>query len=64
MDAEKLEIIRLKAHGSSYIADDLAVWLKAQGMVHVRGTPNHPQIQGKIKRWHQTLKNRVLLENY
>ena len=24
----------------------------------------HPQTQGKIKRWHQTLKNRILLENY
>ena len=28
------------------------------------GAPYHPQIQGKIERWHQTLKNRVLLENY
>jgi transposase InsO family protein len=25
---------------------------------------NHPQTQGKIERWHQTLKNRILLENY
>ena len=33
-------------------------------MDHVRGAPNHPQTQGKIERWHQTLKNRVLLENY
>ena len=24
----------------------------------------HPQKQGKIERWHQTLKNRILLENY
>ena len=24
----------------------------------------HPQIRGKIDHWHQTLKNRVLLENY
>ena len=32
--------------------------------IHVRGAPNHPQTQGKIERWHQTLKNRVLLENY
>ena len=54
----------LSDNGSSYIADDLAVWLKAQGMVHVCGAPNHPQTQGKIERWHQTLKNRVLLENY
>lgn len=26
--------------------------------------PHHPQTQGKIERWHQTLKNRSLLENY
>jgi len=24
----------------------------------------HPQTQGKIERWHQTLKNRILLDNY
>ncbi len=33
-------------------------------MGHVRGAPNHPQTQGKIERWHQTLKNRILLEIY
>ena len=33
-------------------------------MSHVRGAPCHPQTQGKIERWHQTLKNRILLENY
>ncbi|MBS9718769.1 integrase core domain-containing protein [Pseudohalocynthiibacter aestuariivivens] len=30
----------------------------------MRGAPFHPQTQGKIERWHQTMKNRVLLENY
>ena len=54
----------LSDNGSSYIAGDLAAWLKEQGMDHVRGAPNHPQTQGKIEPWHQTLKNRVLLENY
>ena len=53
----------LSDNGSSYLAGDLAVWLKDQGMNHVRGAPNHPQTQGKIERWHQTLNNRVLLEN-
>ena len=33
-------------------------------MSHVRGAPYHPQTQGKIERWHQTLKNRILLEHY
>jgi putative transposase len=31
---------------------------------YVRGAPYHPMTQGKIERWHQTLKNRILLENY
>jgi transposase InsO family protein/transposase-like protein len=54
----------LSDNGSSYISHDLANWLEHQGMDHVRGAPNHPQTQGKIERWHQTLKNRILLENY
>jgi putative transposase len=54
----------LSDNGSSYISHDLAEWLEGQGMGHVRGAPNHPQTQGKIERWHQTLKNRILLENY
>ena len=54
----------LSDNGSSYISGDLAEWLDDKGMDHVRGAPYHPQTQGKIERWHQTLKNRILLENY
>ena len=54
----------LSDNGSSYIAADLAKWLDDQDMDHVRGAPYHPMTQGKIERWHQTLKNRILLENY
>jgi len=54
----------LSDNGSSYISADLAEWLDDKGMQHVRGAPHHPQTQGKIERWHQTLKNRILLENY
>jgi len=54
----------LSDNGSSYVAGDLATWLGSQGIKHVRGAPNHPMTQGKIERWHQTLKNRILLENY
>ena len=53
----------LSDNGSSYIAGDLAEWMESQDMKHVRGAPYHPQTQGKIERWHQTLKNRILLEN-
>jgi putative transposase len=48
----------------SYIAGELAEYIEARKMSYVRGAPMHPQTQGKIQRWHQTLKNRILLENY
>ena len=54
----------LSDNGSSYIAGDLADYLDDKGMDHVRGAPYHPQTQGKIERWHQTMKNSVLLEHY
>ena len=54
----------LSDNGSSYISGDLAEWLEGQKIDHVRGAPYHPQTQGKIERWHQTLKNRISLENY
>ena len=54
----------LSDNGPSYIAAELADYIEARAMSHVRGAPFHPQTQGKIERWHQTLKNRILLENY
>ena len=54
----------LSDNGSSYISEELAEWLDEKRMSHVRGAPYHPKTQGKIERWHQTLKNRILLENY
>jgi putative transposase len=54
----------LSDNGSSYISADLAEWLDDKKIQHIRGAPYHPQTQGKIERWHQTLKNRVLLNKY
>ncbi len=54
----------LSDNGSSYVSGDLVEWLQDKGMKHSRGMPYHPQTQGKMERWHQTLKNRILLENY
>src|SRR5271154_7578635 len=53
----------LSDNGASYVAEDLAAWLNRQKIEHVRSAPYHPQTQGKIERWHQTLKNRILLEH-
>ena len=54
----------LSDNGSSYISSHLAEWLDDKGMQHIRGAAYHPQTQGKIERWHQTLKNRILLQTY
>ncbi len=54
----------LSDNGASYISGELAEWLEDRKTDRVRGVPYHPQTQGKIERWHQTLKNRILLENY
>ena len=54
----------LSDNGPSYLATELADWLDQQGMSHARGKPYHPMTQGKIERWHLSLKSRILLENY
>jgi transposase InsO family protein len=54
----------LSDNGPSYVASELADWLEQQGMRHTRGKPYHPMTQGKIERWHLSLKSRILLENY
>ena len=33
-------------------------------MAHTRGRPYHPRTQGKIERWHRTMKNQILLNNF
>jgi RNA-directed DNA polymerase len=53
----------LSDNGPCYISGDLAKWLAKRDIKHIRGAPFHPQTQGKIERWHQTMKNRILLEN-
>src|ERR1700722_17969285 len=50
----------LSDNGSSYVATDLAQWLDFQEIEHLHGDPYHPQTQGKVERWHRTLKNRIL----
>ncbi len=54
----------LSDNGPSYVAGELANYLADKNMRHFRGAPFHPQTQGKIELWHQTLKDRILLENY
>jgi transposase InsO family protein len=54
----------LSDNGPSYVSNQLGDWLKDKGIRHVRGRPYHPMTQGKIERYHRSIKNRILLENY
>ena len=54
----------LSDNGPCYIAGELSDYLAGHGMTHTRGRPYHPQTQGKIERWHRSMKNQILLENY
>jgi transposase InsO family protein len=52
------------SNGSCYVSGDLKEFLAEQSITHVRGKPLHPQTQGKIERYHRTMKNIVKLEHY
>ena len=54
----------LSDNGSCYISHELKDYLQEHGIKHVRGAPNHPQTQGKIERYHRSMKNIIKLDNY
>lgn len=54
----------LSDNGSAYLSKELGTFLHEFQIQHVRGRPSHPQTQGKIERYHRTMKNVVKLENY
>jgi len=54
----------LSDNGSCYISKDLRKYLSVEEIKHVRGAPNHPQTQGKIERYHRSMKNVIKLDNY
>jgi transposase InsO family protein len=54
----------LSDNGPSYVSAQLGSWLAEHGMTHTRGKPYHPMTQGKIERYHRSMKNQILLEHY
>jgi transposase InsO family protein len=54
----------LSDNGSAYLSDELKEYLGERRMTHTRGAPYHPQTQGKIERWHRSMKNVVKLQHY
>jgi putative transposase len=54
----------LSDNGPAYLSGELATYLKEHEMTHIRGKPFHPMTQGKIERYHRSLKNVICLENH
>jgi putative transposase len=54
----------LSDNGPCYISGELKQYLADQGFLHIRGKPYHPMTQGKIERYHRSMKNILLLDNY
>lgn len=54
----------LSDNGSCYVSSAFKEFIHRQKMGHAKGAPYHPQTQGKIERYHRTMKNVVKLENY
>jgi len=54
----------LSDNGPCYVSKELAHYLDKKGIEHSRGKPYHPMTQGKIERWHRTMKNVVKLKTY
>jgi len=54
----------LSDNGACYLARDLQEYLSDRGMSHTRGKPYHPMTQGKIERYHRTMKNVIKLQHY
>ena len=49
----------LSDNGPCYVSGELADYLETHKMAHTRGAPYHPMTQGKIERYHRSMKNVV-----
>jgi len=54
----------LSDNGACYISSELKDYLKSIKIKPIHGRPGHPQTQGKIERYHRTMKNTIKLDHY
>ena len=50
-------------NGPQFIAKDFKEFIRVTGMSHVRTSPYYPQSNGKLERWHKTLKRSCIRPN-
>jgi transposase InsO family protein len=44
-------------NGPQFVAKDFKEFIRLTGMTHVRTSPYYPQSNGKLERWHRTIKS-------
>jgi len=54
----------LSDNAPCYISHELKQFMNDKNMKHIRGRPLHPQTQGKIERYHRSMKNIIKQEHY
>jgi len=54
----------LSDNGSAYVSKELKRYLEVNEIRHIRTKPYHPMTQGKIERYHRSMKNLILLDHY
>ena len=47
-------------NGPQFIARDFKEFIRISGMTHVRTSPYYPQSNGKLERWHQSIKRECI----
>jgi transposase InsO family protein len=47
-------------NGPQFIARDFKEFIRISGMTHVRTSPHYPQSNGKLERWHKSLKSECI----
>ncbi|MFY9532289.1 MAG: integrase core domain-containing protein [Candidatus Acidiferrales bacterium] len=50
----------LRCYGPQFIARDFKEFIRIAGMTHVRTSPSYPQSNGKLERWHKSLKSECI----
>ena len=70
---DKVDVTRVKVkhrprllsdNGPAFVSNNLKDYLRQYRLHHIRGAPYHPMTQGKIERYHRSMKNVVKLQTF